>query len=279
MKSILKVGSVLALSLSLVACYKVPTGNVGVKVHLLGTSKGVDMEELGVGRYWVGINEELYLFPTYTQNHTYDGRDKIGFQTREGLTVEADIGITYHVQPDKVTSVFQKYRKGIDEITDTFLRNMIRDSLVKRASALPIESVYGEGKTSLIEQVQQDVQDQTSEIGIVIEKLYWVGELTLPENVIGSINRKIEATQMAEQRENEVRQATAEAQKVVASARGEAEARIAVANADAEAFQIKGEALRNYPEVLEMNKIERWDGTLPRFVGGDSVIPMINLEK
>ena len=68
MKKFLLVTSIIA---SLAACSKVPAGHVGVKVYLLGSSKGVDTEELGVGRYWIGINEELYLFPTYMQNYTW----------------------------------------------------------------------------------------------------------------------------------------------------------------------------------------------------------------
>lgn len=35
---------------------RVKPGYVAVKVYLLGGSKGVDYEELGVGRYWVGLN-------------------------------------------------------------------------------------------------------------------------------------------------------------------------------------------------------------------------------
>ena len=47
---------------------KVPAGNVGIKVYLLGGEKGVDAEQKGPGRYWIGWNEDLYLFPTYKQN-------------------------------------------------------------------------------------------------------------------------------------------------------------------------------------------------------------------
>ena len=52
----------IALSL-LTACSKVPAGHEGVIVHLLGTSKGVDTEVKGPGRYWIGWNDELYIFP------------------------------------------------------------------------------------------------------------------------------------------------------------------------------------------------------------------------
>lgn len=251
----------------LAACSKVPAGHVGVKVHLLGGEKGVDTEELGVGRYWMGWNEELFLFPTFTQNHTWTDKERLTFQTVEGLAVSADVGISYHVNPAKVTSVFQKYRKGIDEITDIYLRNMVRDALVKRASALGIESVYGAGKASLIEQVQADVAGQTGDIGITIEKIYWVGELGLPETVVGSINAKIQATQMAAQRQNEVAQARAEAEKAVAAAKGEAEARLTLATAEADAIRIKGDALRQNPGVVSLSAIEKWDGKLPVYSG------------
>ncbi|MFT9637418.1 SPFH domain-containing protein [Alcaligenes phenolicus] len=261
----------------LAACSKVPAGHVGVKVHLLGGEKGVDTEELGVGRYWVGWNEDLFLFPTFTQNHTWTDKDRLSFQTVEGLAVSADVGISYHVNPAKVTSVFQKYRKGIDEITDIYLRNMVRDALVKRASSLGIESVYGAGKASLIEQVQADVAGQTGDIGITIEKIYWVGELGLPETVVGSINAKIQATQMAAQRQNEVAQARAEAEKAVAAAKGEAEARLTLATAEADAIRIKGDALRQNPGVVSLSAIEKWDGKLPVYSG--DAVPFIQIPR
>ena len=81
------------------SCTTVPAGSAGVVVHMLGSSKGVDAEEVGVGRYWLGFNDELYLFPTYTQNDTWKDKESITFQTKEGLEVNADIGISYHIEP------------------------------------------------------------------------------------------------------------------------------------------------------------------------------------
>ena len=66
-----KIACIALVGVSLAACSTVPAGHVGVKVYLLGGSKGVDSEELGVGRYWIGWNEQLYIFPTYMQNYTW----------------------------------------------------------------------------------------------------------------------------------------------------------------------------------------------------------------
>lgn len=97
-------------------CTRVPAGHVGVKVYLLGTSKGVDHEVLGVGRYWIGINEELYLFPTFEQNPRYsaeqkdDAGDAVEFQNRDGLAISADFSVTYTISSSAASQVFQRYR-------------------------------------------------------------------------------------------------------------------------------------------------------------------------
>lgn len=260
--------AIVFLALVLAACSKVPAGNVGIKVNLLGTSKGVDIEELGPGRYWIGMNEELYLFPTFTQNATWGN---LSFQTVEGMKVTADVGISYSVVPDKVPTLFQKYRRGIDEITSVYLYNIVRDAIVTAASTKPIESVYGKGKEQLLAEALENARKKVSDIGLTVDSLYWAGDLRLPPQVTNALNEKIKATQMAQQRRNEVEQAKAEADKAIASARGEAESRLTLARAEAEAINIKGEALRANPQVLELNTIERWDGKLPYMMGGGAV--------
>lgn len=283
---------VLALSaLFTTGCSKVPAGNVGVIVHLLGGSKGVDSEEVGVGRYWLGFNDELYLFPTYTQNDTWEGKTgSITFQTREGLNVNADVGISFHIDPNKVSTVFQKYRKGIDEISDVYLRNMVRDALVKAASTQDVETVYGQGKTELLEKVEDSVQKEVEPIGIIVEHLYWVGTLRLPETVVENINRKINATQMALTRENEIQQTKAEAQKKIEEAKGNAESRLTEARAEAEAIEVKGQAeaeaiqaktkaLGGNPILVQYEIAQMWDGKLPEYTMGAGSIPMLNIKQ
>jgi regulator of protease activity HflC (stomatin/prohibitin superfamily) len=277
----------LGISGMFVGCTKVPAGNVGVKVYLLGSDKGVSNTEiLGPGRYYVGFNEELYIFPTFSQNYVWTkdategspNDESISFQTKEGLEVSADFGITYTVNEDKVPALFQKYRRGIEEITDTYLRNMVRDAINNRASTLPVESVYGEGKQKLILSVQEDVQASVGDM-IKIEKIYLIGTFRLPPSVVTALNLKIEATQKAQQRENEVAQAKAEADKEVARADGEARAKLSIAEAEAKAITIRGAALRANPEVIQLNAVARWNGVLPTFIGGGAAMPFIDLSR
>lgn len=281
MRKILVALALVAAMLTMTACSKVPAGNVGVKVYLLGSEKGVDTQQLGPGRYWIGWNEDLFLFPTFTQNATWtkteDKNEELGFQTNDGMEVTADVGISYQIDPSKASLIFQKYRKGIDEITDTYLRNMVRDALVKHASKLPVESAYGEGKSALIAAVQKEVQDQVKPIGINVEKIYWIGSLRLPPKVIASINSKVEMTQEAQRAQNEKAKAEAMAAVKVAEAQGAADALIISSQAEAESIRIKAAAISANANIVQYEAVQKWNGVLPTTNAGGAV-PFIGLK-
>jgi regulator of protease activity HflC (stomatin/prohibitin superfamily) len=191
------------------------------------------------------------------------------------MTANADVGISYQLDPTRINKIFQTYRRGVDEITDTFLRNMVRDALVKQASTKPIEYIYGAGKAELMAAVQADVQKQVTDIGIKIDKIYWIGEIRLPQTVIDSINAKNAATQMAQQRQNEVAQARAEAEKKVAEAKGEADSILLKAKAQAQANRELSSSIT--PELVQYRALDKWDGVLPRMTGNQAV-PFINVD-
>lgn len=266
----------LILLLVLTACSKVPAGNVGIKVYLLGGQKGVDTEQLGPGRYWIGWNEDLYLFPTFKQNKIWTNGEgategAFVFGTIDGMKVSSDVGISYRIKPGSAPKLFQDYRKGIDEITDVDIRNMVASEFVTKASSRPVDSVYGAGKETLLKDVETAVRNRLDPQGIDLVALYWSGDLYLPKEVTASINSKIRATQMAQQRQNEVAQAEAEANKLRAQADGEADAKLKMAEAEAKAIQIKGDALRQNQELVSLTLAERWNGQYPStlIVGSD----------
>jgi regulator of protease activity HflC (stomatin/prohibitin superfamily) len=247
---------------------------MGIKVDLYGDEKGVNGEEVGPGRYWVGIGERLYEFPTFQQNYVWTADQREGspnnesftFQTKEGLPVNADIGISYTIEKDKVSNVFQKYRRGVAEITDTFLRAHVRDAFNEYAASMPVEGVYGEQKMELLGSVEKRVIEEVAPIGINVHKIFLIGEFRLPKSVTQALEAKIAVTQKAQQRENELREAEAEAKKAIAKAQGEAQSKLVKAEAQAKANLILAKSLTR--ELVEYERIKKWDGKLPQFQGG-----------
>lgn len=257
-------GGALALT---AGCSKVPAGYEGVIVNLYGSDKGVQAQAVGVGRYWFLWNKELYVFPTFLQNYTWtkdnNPDESITMQTSEGLSISTDVGITYSIKPENVVRVFQKYRLGIDEITNTFLRNEVRDSMNQVASTMTIEQIYGAGKETFLTKVNEQVKAEAQQDGIDVDKIYLIGTFRLPETVVDSINAKIQATQNAMKVQNEVATATAEAQKTVIQAKAQAEANVILAKSIT-------------PEYIQYQALQKWNGTLPN-VTGNGGVPMIQI--
>jgi len=251
-------------------------GEIGVVVNMLGDNKGVEEVERTVGIHFIPPWKDMYLFPTYEQNHQWTGDDGFTFQTSEGLTVKADIGITYHLEPTQIHNLFAKYRRGMDEITHLFIRNNIRDFVNRYASKMKIEDLMGEGKEEFFQYVQKSVQSELVEMGFIVTHIYTIGQFNVPDTVNTALNAKIVATQKAQERENELRETEAQAKKVIAQTKGEAESRLIQAKAQAESNLIVAKSLT--PELIKWNAVQKWNGTLPGVMAGSDMPFIVNLQ-
>ncbi|MCJ8695563.1 SPFH domain-containing protein [Escherichia coli] len=275
MKKIIFAALLALTAVGLTGCDRVEPGNVGIKVNKLGDDKGVG-EVVGVGRYWTGWNTSIYIFPTFKQMKTYD--DAFNFQMSDGTTIGYHIGVAYKVDPTKVTSVFQTYRKGVDDITDTDLRQKIADALNRLASKMSTDKFIDGGKSELLDAALRDIQGEMGPIGIQVISLSYVGKPEYPDTVVASINAKVTANQKTLQRQQEVQQREAEANMLRAEADGQADAKLKLANAEAKSITIRGQALRENPEVLQLEAINKWNGTLPQYMTNGAATPFISVK-
>lgn len=267
---------------SMAACSKVPAGTVGIKFHLLGKDKGVDYDVLTPGRYWIGYNEELFKFPTFNQTKvwTSDSRegsptdDDFNFQSTKGLKLSASVSIEYHVKPEDVPGIFETYKTGLDEVTNKVLRNSLRDAFNMASSIRTAEQMYGEGKVDFMAAVDSIAKIEAGERGITIDDIYLVGNIVVPESITVALNKKVEADQLAQQKETELRATEADAKKLIAKSEGYAIAKVNEAEADAKANRILAASLT--PNLIEYQKLLKWDGKVP-MVAGSGAATIVDL--
>lgn len=282
MRKIILILAVLCMALTMTGCLgwqSVESGHVGVKVNKFGSEKGVEEKPLGVGVYWVGFTWDIYEYPTFQQNEQWslspnEGKkhdQSVTFQC-EGMDVNADVGCVYQVRRDMAPALFQRFRLGIDEISDGYLRQLVRNTMNDEASRYKIEQIYGEGRTKFITTVQKIVADEVRPLGLDIHNIT-IGALRLPGPVLNAINAKIAATQSAIQAENELRKTKAEAAKAVAQAEGDAQALLIAARARAQSNSMIAASLT--PLLIERNRVEKWDGRLPQVQGTST--PFVSL--
>ena len=266
----------LFILICLTGCHKVEPGYAGLKVSVSGSDRG-DIEVLDPGRYMISPTVDYYDFPTFTVTAVYEDEDAFVFQSSEGMKVEADIGVSYYFDEDQITHLFTTYRLGADEIRDVVVKNAVRDSFNKVGSKYITDEIIGEKKETLIQEVYEDVAAKLAPDGIIIRTVSWYNPPRPPESINSALNAKVEANQNAIKAENEVAISEAEAEKekikidteaykVTAAAEAEAEAIKIRAQAEAEANRIIAESLT--PDLIEYNRIQRWDGANPKIVSG-----------
>lgn len=273
MKKIAVVAMVCGLAISS-GCSKVPAGYTGVIVNLMGSDKGVAPSEATVGYKFLTPNEELFLFPTFNQNFNLA---QVSFQDRDGMKISAPIGITLRAKQGSAPLLFATYRKSMDEIIEVNVPQVVRNAFNNAGSKVKASEVYGPNKEKFLRDIEQSVQAHFESKGIIVESLYLNGEIQLPPQVVEALNASITATQKAQQRENELRQTEAEAAKVRAAAQGDKDAAILKAQGEAESLNIRGEALRKNPGVVELNAIEKWNGQLPTYIGNGAPMPFVKV--
>jgi regulator of protease activity HflC (stomatin/prohibitin superfamily) len=120
------------------------------------------------------------------------------------------------------------------------------------------------GRVELIEKTTEKITKDFAPSGIVIEKIYWTGDMRLPPKIKEALDAKIEAIQRSEQRENELREAVAQAQ-------------IDKAKAEGTANKIKMESQQLTPLMVQKMFIEKWDGKLPQYITGGNTLNQMSL--
>src|SRR5205085_4868863 len=136
-------------------------------------------------------------FPTSVQNvvwtqSAHEGRavdESITFSSSEGVNVNADIGLSFHIEPTLVPRLYGRFRQNdLEVLADGYVRNTVREAFNDVASKMPVQEIYGAGKSKALNDVTQKIRDVLGKDGFVIDQLTINGALRLPQNVADAIN-------------------------------------------------------------------------------------------
>jgi regulator of protease activity HflC (stomatin/prohibitin superfamily) len=273
---------------------RIGPGRVGIKVDLAGTQRGV--EDLPIRTGWVFYNflsSTIIEYPTSIQtakwtkdlNEGSSTNEEMSFNTKDGLTVYGDLSVSYHLEAAKVPAFYVKFRNDdIDQFTHGFLRNVARDAINRTGSQYTVQEIMGEKKSELELNSRRDLQQQVNDIGVVIDQFGFIGSPRPPSSVIDAINQKVQAQQIAVQKQNELVQSQADAAKLVAAAEGQAKAQVAIANGEAESNRVRAasisENIIKWQQLAVTDRwIEKWNGQVPSVeTGGSSPGMLLNIK-
>ncbi|WP_090996811.1 SPFH domain-containing protein [Pedobacter insulae] len=234
----------------------IDAGNVGIKINLYGTNRGVDNITIVTGRVWYNTwTTKIIEFPTFTQSVDYD---PFVVTTKDAAEFKVDPKLNYHVNPAMVPQIYRQYRKTLTEIEQQFMRNSIYDAYRIVANSFSSDSVMS-NREKFEDRIQTVLISKLGKDGFIYDQL--TSAITPPESLRQMIDEKNASIQARLKAENQAKQADAEAKVKVATATGEAQALLVRAKSEAEANRLRQASLT--PMLIQQEWIKKWDGKLP----------------
>lgn len=297
---------VIALIVFFACMEKVPAGYVGIVYSMSG---GVSDDVLTQGWHFVEPTKEVTLYSVgieqsyLTAGEDGDSKKDDSFEvpTSDGKGLKVDLTFTYRYDADRVAELFTRFKgQSGKEVRDSFIKPNIMSWTKEVTAKYPVTDILGDERANLNSAVSEYIRDKFEPYGIIIENVSLI-DIDADDETRASVQRKVNAQQELElaqieqktanvqaQKDKEVALIAAEkereveainAEKAKIKAEGEAEAVRIQAEAQAEANEMIAESLT--PDLIEQQKITKWNGDVPRVYGGDSlsVLPIDDEKK
>jgi regulator of protease activity HflC (stomatin/prohibitin superfamily) len=282
MKNLIIAGSIafIILILLLAGCHRVTPTEVGFKISSSGDYRGIDSLPVITGYNFVFPGFSYIVTIPITQQHVVWSEEagegssagqQITVSCLGGAGFKMDVGFNYRVDPYKASKIYLKYKTGdLDRITSTYLRNVVRGTMQDLSGTMTVDSVLN-NLPYYEHTVAAQLTERLGKEGFIVDN-FNITKQPIPNdtNLAASINAKIKAKQDAETSKMQLQQSIAEANKLIATARGDSASKVINALADAKVIQVKQQALSQSPQYIELVKAEKWNGTLPTYVGAGS---------
>ena len=210
------------------------------------------------------ITRQTYTMSVIAQEGAIAGDDSVEARTSDGQVVKVDASVIFSIDPERVVETHIQWQgRYIDNLVRPKSRGVIRDAV----SQFGIEQVYSTERFALAEQIRTALEDSLNEGGLILHD-FVLRNIAFSPEYAASVEQKQIAEQLAKQAALVVEQRTQEAEQarqvakgvadsVVIAAQGQAEARVIQAEAEARALELIADALRNNPDLLVFEYIQK----------------------
>lgn len=288
---------VVAIIMCFMCAERVPAGYVGVVYNMSG---GVDGEVLTQGwhlvsptkkvtTYSIGI-EQSYL--TSEEKGDSEKDESFNIPTSDGKTVKVNLEFSYRFDADRVTDTFVRFKgRSGESVKNTFIKPKIMAWTQEVSATYPVTDIFGDKRTQINAELDAYLKDKFAPYGIIIDTVNFT-DISVDEETAAAIQKKVTAQQELElanieaqtakvqaekdkqvalieaEKNKEAAQIQAEQAKI--KAQGEADAKKIAADAEAQANRVIAQSLT--PELIEKQKIEKWNGGVPKVQGSSTPI-------
>lgn len=280
---------VLAVGLMYLCTERVPAGYAGVIYSMNG---GVAENTLSQGWHLVSPTKKITLYSigieqsylTATKDGDSPDNDSFSAPSSDGKGLQMELTFTYRYDADSVSQTFTRFKgRSGKELLDSFIKPNVISWTKEVTAKYPVTDILGEKRAELNVVLSNYLSEKFEPYGIIIESASLIN-IEPDKETKKAIQKKVTAQQELElanveaqtakvqaNKDKEVAQIQAEQAKI--KAQGEADAKKIAAEAEAEANNKISKSLTK--ELIEKQKIEKWNGDVPKVQGSNK--PIVNI--
>ena len=234
----------------------ISAGHQGVQVTL----GEVNMQTLNEGLHFVNPISDVKEVSVRVTKAELKGANA---GTKDLQIVHTDIVVNYRLDGNKVAHVYKEF--GL-ELEDKILLPAVNESFKAITAHYNSEELVTK-RDEVSHSIHNQLQEKVAKYGLIVSEISLVN-FGFSAEYQAAIEQKVIATQQKQKAEQDLERIKVESDQRIAKAKGEAEA----IRIQAQAIQQQGGK-----EYVELKRIEKWNGELPKTMMGNAV-PMFNLK-
>jgi len=265
-------GIIIAILIILDGFVSIPAGHVGV---VFDQGRGILEDEIDEGLHLkIPFWQQVYKMDARTQEYTMSiataegnvyGDDSIDARSKDGQLVKIDATIRYHI--DRTKADWIKQNLGTEEeykriVIRPGARRVMRD-LVAKYNALDLVS---EVRTQIVDEMEENLRAEFAEYNILLNEVV-LRNVTFSEDFSAAIEAKQVEFQKIKAAEYQKDQAEFLKEKRIIEAQGEAES-----------INLKGDALRANPSVIQYEFVQKMADDVSWGILPDGAVPFLDLK-
>jgi regulator of protease activity HflC (stomatin/prohibitin superfamily) len=236
--------------------------------------KGYRDQTLQPGLRWVipfaenvktySISRQTYTMSVAPTEGQVQGDDSIRARTRDGQEVNVDASVIYSIDPNKIIDMHIEWQ---DRYEDAVVRPLARGVIRDLASQYGIEEIVSSKRVEMVQKITDELTKKMGENNLIMVD-FILRDIHFTEQYAAAVEQKqiaeqdaLQAQFVVQQKKQEAEQARQTAQgaadAVVIAAQGEAKSILLKAQAQAQAWAALAEVLKNHPEMLTYEYIQK----------------------
>ena len=182
------------------------------------------------------------------------------------------IALNYHIDPSKANAVYQEL--GAD-YNNRIIAPTIQESVKASVAKFDAEQLIT-NRESAKATIAEAISKTLSTRNIMVETLF-ITDFKFSEAFANQIEAKVVAFQKYLTEQNNLKTIQVVANQTVIQAQAQANSNVAKASGEAQAITIITEQLKQSPQYLQWQSINKWNGQMPYALGTSNAHPLFQL--